>query len=187
VESALAQDRQQAEASFDELEAGVDELGQRVTGALDDDEEAFDQTAQEVAGLRTALEVDAGEAVTGLGQQGEEIDGECGSIAGELETLYGGYQGEVTAEAQDLIDAAETLFADAGAGLDSATEDQIEAPAQAVLADSLEVYLAELGTLQGTIDGIGKPTADETAPLVDDLEKAMAIIDQIDQLLQALG
>ena len=187
VESALAQDRQQAEAGFDELETGVDELEQRATGAFGDDEGAFDQTAQEIDGLKTALEVDTGDAVTGLGQQGDEFEGECQSQAGELEALYGGYQGEIAAEAQDLIDAAETLFTDTGAGLDSATEDQIETPAQAVLTDALDVYLAELGALQDTVDGTGKPTADALALLVDDLEKAMAIIDQIDQLLQALG
>jgi hypothetical protein len=187
VESALAQDRQQAESSFDELQTGVDELEQRVTGALGDDEGAFDQTAQDIANQQTALEVDAGDAVTGLGQQGDEIDGECRSLAGEMEALYDGFRGEITVEGQDLIDSAEALFEDAAEGMDSATEDQIVTPAQAVTTDALDVYLAELGTLENTIDSMGKPAADELAPLVDDLEKAMAIVDQIDQLLQALG
>ena len=187
VESALAQDRQQAEASFDLLETGVAELEQQVTGALGDDEGAFDQTAQELADQQTALGVDAGDAVTGLGQQGDAFDGECRSLAGALEGLYDEYRNEIAVEGQDLIDSAEALFKDAAEGMDSATEDQIETPAQAVMTDALEVYLTELGTLENTVDAPGKPTADELAPLVDDLEKAMAIIDQIDQLLQALG
>ncbi|MET0554269.1 MAG: hypothetical protein ABW221_14600 [Vicinamibacteria bacterium] len=187
VESDLAQDRQQAEAGFDAFETGVDELEQRVTGAIGDDEGAFDQTAQDLANQQTALETDAGDAVTALGQQGDEIDGACRALAGELEALYDAYRGEISIEGQDLIDSAEALFKGASDEIDTANEDQIETPAQAVMTDALDVYLAELGTLENTIDSMGKPAADEMALLVDDLEKAMAIIDQIAELLAALG
>jgi chromosome segregation ATPase len=187
VETALSEDRQQAEASLDGLETGVDELEQRVTGAIGDDEGSFDQTAQELASQETTLEAAADDSVTGLGQQGDEIDGECRGMAGELEALYDAYQGEVATEAQDLVDATDTLMSDTGDGIDSAAADQIETPAQAVLTDALEVYLTELGTLQATIDGMGKPAADQLPVLVDDLEKAMAVVDQIEQLLSALG
>jgi DNA repair exonuclease SbcCD ATPase subunit len=187
VESDLAQDRQQAEAGFDGFETGVDELQQRVTGAIGDDEGAFDQTAQAIANSENALETDGGDTVRALGQQGDEIDGECRALAGELEALYDAYRGEISVEGQDLIDSAERLFKDAAEGLDSATDDQIDTPAQAVMTDALDVYLGELGSLESTIDSAGKPTADEMAMLVDDLEKAMAIIDQIDELLSALG
>lgn len=187
VESDLAQDRQQAEASFDGFETGVDELEQRVTGAIGDGEGAFDQTAQALANSENALETDAGDTVRALGQQGDEIDGQCRAMAGELEALYDGYRGEISIEGQDLIDAAERLFKDASDAQDAATESQLDTPAQAVMTDALDVHLAELAALENTIDSIGKPTADETALLVDDLEKAMAIIDQIDELLSALG
>ena len=158
-----------------------------MTGALGDDEGAFDQTAQEIADQQTALETDAGDAVTALGQQGDEIDGDCRSLAGELEALYDAYRNEIAVEGQDLIDSAETLFEDAAEGMDSATEDQIDTPAQAVMTDALDVYLAELAALENTIDSLGKPAADETAMLVDDLEKAMAIIDQIARAPRGTG
>lgn len=186
VESALADDRQEAEAGFEALDTAVAELQQRATGAFTATDGAFDQTVAEIADKKDAVETDAGDSVTALDQAGDDIDGECRTQAGELEGLYDGWKAQIAADAADLVDSVEDLMDDTAAFVDTVAEDQLDTPAGVVLEQAFDPYLSELATLQADLDEARGPAADELVPLVLELERALGVIDTIDQLLNAL-
>lgn len=186
VESGLADDRQQAETAFDGLDTAVQDFEQRGGQAFDAAEAAFDQTNGEIANHQSAIETDAGDGATAFDALGDDIDGHCRGLAGQLEGLCDGWKTEITDDATDLVDQVTTLFADTGTALQTAAQDQLDTPAQAVLTDAFEPYLSELAELQALIEGAQGPASDELLPLVDDLEKALGVIETIDQLLNAL-
>lgn len=186
VESALAEDQQQAVASFDGLDAGVAELETRTTGAYTDTTGEFDQTNAEVANQQTAIETDAGDGITALDGVGDDIDGFCRAEAAALVGLYDGWGGEVDTEAQELMDEAATALIEASVAVDTLIQDDLTDPVQAVLTDAFGPYLTELGELQSVVDEAQGPATGELMTLVDDLEKALGVMDTIAELLRAL-
>jgi chromosome segregation ATPase len=186
AESALAEDRQEAEASLDGLDTAVADFQQRATQALADAEGAFDQTVEEIKDRRDALETEGTDSVTAFDAAGDDIDAEARSLGGELEGVYNAWATEIDADGSDLILSVETLLADLASFVDTASEEQLDDPAATVLSEGFEPYLAELAELQAVLEGAGGPTADALLPLVDELERSAAVIDTIDKLLDTL-
>jgi hypothetical protein len=60
-------------------------------------------------------------------------------------------------------------------------------PAETVVNEAFTPYLAELDTLVAFLDDARGPATGELPLLVDDLEKALGVIDTIAELLQNLG
>jgi chromosome segregation ATPase len=186
VESALAGDRQEAEAGFDGLDAAAAELRQRATDAFAEAEAAFDRTVEEITDKRDALETDGGDAVTALDQAGDDIDAEARSLAGELETAYDLWHVQIEAETDDLVESVKTLMTDTAASVDAAAEAQLDTPAGTVLDNAFEPCLEELAELQSVVEGAQGPATDDLLPLVDELERSAIVIETIDRLLDQL-
>lgn len=186
VESALAEDQQQAEAAFDELDGAVAEFETRATGAYTDTTGEIDQTVAEVADQKSAIETDAGDGVAALDGVGDDIDAFCRAKAAELIGLYDGWTGGITSEQAELVDEVERMFVEASVAVDTMIQDELTEPVDAVLSDAFAPHLAELDELQAFAEDARGPATGELAVLVDDLEKALAVIDTIADLLKAL-
>lgn len=186
VESALAEDRQQAEGAFDQLDGAVAEFETRATGAYTDTTGEIDQTIGEVANQQSAIETDGGDGVKALDAVGDDIDAFCRAKAAELVGLYDGWLPGIQAEATELIDEVSTLLIEASVAVDTLIQDELTEPAEAVLNDAFAPYLSELDELQAFIEDARGPATSELALLVDDLEKALAVIETIAELLKAL-
>jgi flagellar biosynthesis chaperone FliJ len=186
VESALAEDRQQAEGAFDQLDGAVAEFETRATGAYTDTTGEIDQTVGEIANQQAAIETDGGDGVTALDGVGDDIDAFCRARAAELIGLYDGWGPEIQAEATELIDEASTLLIEASVAVDTLIQDELTDPAEAVRTDAFGPYLSELDELQAFLEDARGPATGELALLVDDLEKALAVVDTIAELLKAL-
>lgn len=186
VESALAQDRQEAEGAFDQLDGAVADFETRTTGAYTDTTGEMDQTIGEAANQQNAIETDGGDGVTALDGVGDDIDAFCRGKAGELEGLYAAWAPETQTEATELIDEVSTLLVEASVAIDSLIQDELTEPTEAVLNDAFGPYLAELGELQAFLEDARGPATGELPILIDDLEKALAVIETIAELLRAL-
>ena len=66
------------------------------------------------------------------------------------------------------------------------THDQLNDGTEAVLHGGFEPYLSELAELQAGLEGAAATATDSLLPLVDELERAEAVIDSIDKLLDTL-
>lgn len=186
VESGLAEDRQQAEGAFDQLDGAVAEFETRATGAYTDTTGEFDQTVGEIANQQSALETDAGDGVAALDGVGDDIDGFCRARAVELISLYDGWGTEVGTQAQELMDEVATLLIEASVFVDTLIQDELTEPVESVQNDTFVPYLNELGELQSVLEEARGPAAGELLPLVDELEKALAVMDTMAELLKAL-
>ena len=186
VESALAEDRQEAEGAFDQLDGAVAEFETRATGAYTDTTGEMDQTIAEVGSQQSAIETDGDDGVKALDGVGDDIDAFCRAKAVELIGLYDGWGPEFTTESTELIDEVSTLLIEASVAIDTLIQDELTEPVDTVLNDAFTPYLAELGDLQAFIDDARGPATSELALLVDDLEKALAVIATIAELLRAL-
>jgi flagellar biosynthesis chaperone FliJ len=186
VESALAEDRQQAEGAFDQLDGAVAEFETRATGAYTDTTGEMDQTVGEVANQQSAIETDGGDGVTALDGAGDDIDAFCRAKAVELIGLYDGWGPEIQAEATELTDEVSTLLIEASVAVDTLIQDELTEPVETVLNDAFTPYLSELDELQAFIEDARGPATGELAVLVDDLEKALAVVETIAELLKAL-
>src|SRR4029453_11552226 len=94
---------------FDQLDSVLADAGTRAAAAFTDAEAGFDQTNETISDQQASLVTDAGDGVRALDAVGDDIDGYCRTKAGALVGLYGGWAGEVTTEAQELITAVEQL------------------------------------------------------------------------------
>jgi hypothetical protein len=186
VESALAQDRQEAEGAFDQLDGAIADFETRATGAYTDTTGEIDQTVGEVASQQAAIETDGGDGVTALDGVGDDIDAFCRAQAADLEGLYGGWGPEIQTEATELTDEVSTLLVEQSVAIDTLIQDGLTEPAEAVVNDAFAPYLTELDELQAFIEDAQGPATGELALLVDDLEKALAVVETIAELLKAL-
>lgn len=186
VESALAQDRQEAEGAFDQLDGAVAEFETRATGAYTDTTGEVDQTVAEAATQQSAIETDGGDGVTALDGVGDDVDAHCRAQAAELEGLYDGWGPEIQTDATELVDEVSTLLVEASVAVDALVQDELTEPVDAVLNDAFTPYLAELDELQAFLEDARGPATGELALLVDDLEKALAVVETIAELLKAL-
>lgn len=187
VESALAQDRQEAVGAFDQLDGAVADFETRTTGAYTDSTGEFDQTTAEVANQKTSLETDAGDGVTALDGVGDDIDAFCRAKAADLEGLYDTWNGLLQGTGTELIDEVSTLLIEASVAIDTLIQDELTVPAEAVVNEAFTPYLAELDTLAAFVDDASGPATGELPLLVDDLEKVKAVIGTIAELLANLG
>ena len=186
VESALAGDRQEAEGAFDQLDSAVADFETRTTGAYTDTTGEMDQTIGEVANQKSAIETDGGDGVTALDGVGDDIDAFSRGKAGELEGLYAGWGPEIQTESTELIDEVSTLLVEASVAVDTLVQDELTEPTDTVLNDAFGPHITELGELQSFVDDARGPATGELPILVDDLEKALGVIETIADLLKAL-
>jgi uncharacterized phage infection (PIP) family protein YhgE len=187
VESALAQDRQEAEGAFDQLDGAVAEFETRTTGAYTDTTGEFDQTTAEIANQKTALETDAGDGVTALDGVGDDIDAFCRAKAAELIGLYDAWNGTLQGEGTELIDEVSTLLIEASVAIDTLIQDELTVPAEAVMNEAFAPYITELDAMLAFVEDARGPATGELPILVDDLEKVRAVIATIAELLANLG
>jgi hypothetical protein len=164
----------------------VAEFQQRAGQALSDVQAAFDQVVDEIADRRDTLETEGADAVTAFDAAGDDIDADARALGGELEALHLAWVPQVEAESQDLADSMEDLLAELSSFVDTASDEALEGAVSAVLDGGFEPYLSELTELQAAVDGAEAAAADALLPLVDELERAAAVIETIDNLLDTL-
>jgi uncharacterized phage infection (PIP) family protein YhgE len=186
AESALDASRLEASQAFDELGSGVKGFADRTEESFKEAEGKFAEGVSDLDEKSAALVTEAGDCVSGFESDGSDFQGEMTSLGGELVSLYEGWDGTVTAAADDLTSSVKSLMDDTAAFVTTAGSDQLEAPADLVLNDSFAPYLVELGELQGVLDAAASGPAETLVPLVDELEKSEKVIGTIDQLLNAV-
>ena len=86
----------------------------------------------------------------------------------------------------DPMCGSATLLIEASVFVDTLIQDELTEPVESVQNDTFAPYLNELGELQSVLEAARGPATGELLPLVDELEKALAVMDTIADLLKAL-
>jgi hypothetical protein len=175
----------EADGAFEELEGGLDELTGDLEDARGETSQALDEAAQALSGDETStLEGEAGPLVSEWQGLPDELSSECGEIAGALESAYTSFRSDNEAVADNLVSSV----ADLGRAAAEAVSDKGTQLGQE--ADTVGAALSELGaeggSMQETLDA-GAATAEALLPVLEEMVTALAKVDEIDELLNALG
>ncbi len=174
-----------ADGAFEELEGGLDGLTGDLEHVRSETSQALDEVAQAVSGDETsALEGEATPLVAEWQGLPGELSGECGEIGGALETAYTSFRTDNEAVADNLISSV----ADMGREAAEAVSEQGTQLGQE--ADTVEGALSALdeegGNMQETLEA-GATTSEALLPVLEEMVTALAKVDEIDELLNALG
>lgn len=181
----LESDRQQADQSFDTLDAGVKAAGDDVESALDEAAEKLEAGTGELRDQVAELTDQAGGSTEGFDHSLSEAESEYASQETALLELYQAMAEAVTGETQELAESAEGVVREIVEFLSAATADQLEEPAELVLTDPLPALDAALTAMEGVVEDAGNLIA-ALSPLVDDLVTAVGITGKIDEMLNAM-
>ncbi len=185
VQSELEGAGDEVDSAFDDLEAAAADFEQRGEAALGEAGAKFDEAIAELAEHATAVETDASDCVQAFETAAADSESQSEAKEKELDALYAGWEGDIEAEAQEMDQEVSDLVDESVTFVDTAAEDQIDAPTDTVLDDSFEPYLSELATLQATLEAAVGACA-ELGTLVDELEKCESVVETIDRLMNAV-
>jgi hypothetical protein len=175
----------EADGTFEELENGLDEL----TGDL---EEARGATAQSLDEAAQALRGDEASGLEGgttplvAEWQGlpAELAGECGEIGGALESAYTSFRSDNEDVADNLVSSVAELGREAA---EAVSEQGTRLGQEADAAEgALSALDEEGGNMQETMEA-GATTSEALLPVLEEMVTALAKVDEIDELLNALG
>ena len=174
--------------AFDDLTGALEALDVRLSDVRFDT-----HTALREAGARLEDEDEKGlEEVCAActaewsGELEETLRKRCADMGDEMEELYDGCLDEVEAEGQSLVAGAAGLLKAAARDDIGGNAAALAGTIVAVRSDGFDTLQAELDALLSLLDAEQK-TAEAVPPLVENLEAASAVIDDIEKMLEELA
>lgn len=185
VESALAEDHRQLLVRFDQLDSAVAALETRAVAAHTHTAGELERAGALAAARLSSIETRASDGVAALDGSAGEVDAFCGDQENDLAGLYDGLTEDVDTQTAELVSGVEEALAASADIVSTSVEQELADRVQSLVEDAFGPYLGELAGLQLVLDDALAP-AGELWPLVDELERALAVMDGISDLLRAL-
>jgi len=186
VQQACDTVRESSEQAFSELEGAVRGFEAETQASWDAADGAVEQNAAELAGDESSLASDVSEYVEAFESASADLGSACSRLEGELASIYESGRAGVDAAGQELAGGWQVLSQEAVAFVDSGVQERLEEPARVVEEEALGGLKQEYTALGGALEE-GSATAQELAPLAEQLAKSQAIIGHVDELMQALA
>jgi ABC-type transporter Mla subunit MlaD len=187
VEEALRTSSSQTETAFDNLEAGVKDVGDKFTEAANDTSSKLDAAKDKAEDDETLVEETGKECDAALDTEQSETVQACESFEQSAKQYYEGeVDGEVSQDAEGLNSGAAGVIDTAGDEIQSEVADDLEAPLDSVFEDSFDPHKTAVDEIDGDMWDI-RSTGASLVPLVDNLVKAEGIVEVIAELNAAMG
>ena len=187
AQTAVEQERTELVAATDAVETLLQEQGQGLDTDVQEAAGKATEAAGEIAGAdRAALDqavADAAAAMTGLdGGMETDLSGKGDAIA----AAYDAWTAQAEPDGDGLIDDVRTGLTDLAVEMETVMEPAVKTASDGATVTSLPALQAEVDLHDAVLDA-GNTTTDTLDPLVGDLVISKRVVDQIDQLLKAMG
>jgi predicted nucleic acid-binding Zn-ribbon protein len=186
LEGALEQDQQEAAAAFDTLESALDERQTRMESTFAEAVAAIEETANESRNQEFEIGADVNDGLSALEGLVTEIDAFCSALDKVVLGLYETWREALRTEGLELVADTAKLMQDAAEAMQTLTDDALVEASDEVLDERFVPHLEALGELLASVEGTPALVDSELLPLVDDLEKALGVVETIGSLLAAL-
>lgn len=186
LDNALEQDQQEAVAAFDGLESGLGERETRVESAFAEAVTAVEETVYESRNQEFEIGTDVNDGISALEGVVNEIDGFCQGLDKVVLGLYETWREALAAEGVELVVDTAKLMQDTAEAMETLTDDELVEASEEVLDERFVPHLEALGDLLANVEGTPALMESELLPLVDDLERALGVVETIGSLLAAL-
>jgi DNA repair exonuclease SbcCD ATPase subunit len=185
AEQQLQAGGQETEQAFTELSDGVHGFETEAQAAWDAGGTAIEHADAEAAQHESELTSEASEAEHGFDAAGAELGQACQALQGEIATLYDNLAGGVDEAGRQLTESVQSLIQAAVGFVEAGTHSELEEPADALEHGGLDPLGEEYRQLQAVLEAATTVTA-ELDPLVDELVKCRTVVDNIDQVVNAM-
>ena len=193
VDQALQAGQQELETSSQQLEQSLTELVSAVGGLEREAEAAWNETEAELEESTTALveaetviEAEAQEGVQGFDAAADALEDACGALVTAVDQIYDDLDSGVATQGQEWEQAVDAAAQEAFAFAGEARQQRLEPSASMVEDEALGTLSQEYEALGTVLDAAAEPLA-ELEPLSAELVRALSVVGQIDELMNALG
>lgn len=185
IEAAVAQDQQEAVTALDALDPALGEMQARVDAAYAEADAGMDETENESRSQEFVIAQDVHDGTDALETLGKGADEACRARAQQLEDAYEGWKEEMREDAGDLLLQTRQLLFDTAEAVETMTVAELAEPSEEV-ASAFVPHVGALEALLAYLEDVRQVTTGELPLLVDDLEKALGVMETVGALLAAL-
>ncbi len=173
------------DGAFDELQSGAQSLAQDLAAAIRDSAGKAGGAAGEVETHRQTLENEGEGAANAISARCTEQAGAYESLKGELQGYYDEVDGKIESEASTFIECVQKLLQAQAEQAQTKAVEALSEPMGIVVDDCLEPHRQELASWK---EAMGKvdPVAEGMTDLVEDLKKAKAVGELVEQATNEL-
>jgi uncharacterized phage infection (PIP) family protein YhgE len=187
VETAVADMSSEADKSFADFKSGVEKTSEGVNKDLGDKtREGFGEVAIALRNdVEEKLEAEGQAQVAALDKATEAVTGSCDGVAAPLEALYADFGSESLAQGDSLIQRVTDTLKEAS---DFCT-DEVATPVGDGVGEVVDTSLPALGAKLDDLQAVlatGEAVVEPLPAMVDDLVIVERVIQQVDELLNAV-
>lgn len=185
VAGELGTAQQAMESSFATFEGAAQGLQQIAETGFAAGSQAVEAAAAALTAEGTQVATQAAEDEAELQGRARQFEADCGDVGDGLDAAYGTHGEAVETAAQDLLDSVHRLAEDTAAFVATSSADQLDTPVGTLMAEAMPPLDDELEQLQGMLADADQ-TAGETDALCSELQRCQRVVEEIDQVLNAM-
>ena len=185
LDSALGDDRDAVDEGFDDLESAVDDAEEALSEARESVGEALDDVGEEAAELSQAVATATDGHVATWSTQQAGLEQDCQELQSRVASDYQAWTEAALEKGQELMESLLQAFQTTATGVAERASDPVEEAGTEADERVLPALSDEAGAENDVLDA-GTQLADALDPLSDELVSSLAVVDEVDRLLNAI-
>lgn len=186
VEGELERIRAASQEDFDGLDEGLEGFAGRIEGARTSTGDALQDATSEIGGDVAEVEKEFGELTQQWDASIDQVlKSECQDVGSALDQAYSEWADGLNSAADALVQSVSDAIVGAAEFLGQDRSQAHEDALKEAIADGGDPLLAEMGEGSASLEA-GQAVTEVLEPVVAELETALAVVDQIEELLKAM-